>query len=235
MSLFQHPQLDDLLFSLIDLRTMISLRKVNRYYWLRIRKSRYYRVVLSYLRNNKSLTSTFLEQCAVGDLSLLQWIYYHTYRKSLWRKPRPIRLHAKCGMAFRIACVHGYLEIAQWLYSRDTEFNIMQGFIGACLEGRIKIMEWLITLPEYKETQCIHDLFFILCVVGRLASVQWLYHKINLPDEEIRMAIRGACTYKQLLVVEWFYYELKYIDPGLYTNDALHHLAAKRMMGQLKM
>lgn len=211
MSLFLHPQLDEYLLPFLDLEILISLLHVNRYYWNLIRKTKYFRIILFYVKNKRNLTKTFVNECGHGTLETVRWIYdQHRMSRGIFsKKQKRIKIDKE---AFLDACKYGKLEIAQYLFDKKRQLgdliNLKKGYAEvinvdgilltttriitpiwiSLLRGHLDLATWLyernMESPDPWDLDS-HDgeLYFRICRQGDLRKVKWLFdRKIPRPD-----------------------------------------------------
>lgn len=243
MSLFQHPQLDHHLFSFLDLESLISLRKVNSYYWITIRNTKYFRIILYYLRNERNITKTFIGECEDGTLETVQWIYDHHYVLTgyLFKRKEKIDLHAEHDQAFHNTCKHGKIEIAKYLLHRaiqlKTPIRLHYHYIDytyvcycpwrtALANNQLPMAIWLYHKGVRSKEACFmegHE-YYITCEKGYFEEVKWLF-SLSIPSEEIcSTAFQLACIHGHLEIAQYIY------NLGIIPNLKL---AIKRMIGNV--
>lgn len=226
MSIFHHPQLDEYFFQFTDLKSLISLLQVNRYYRDLIR------IILFYLRQERSLTKIFVNECGHGTLETVQWVYDRHYEITIipfkWRAK--INLHANKDQALRRACEHGKLEIVQYLLNKGEESgkpfsldhdwmvwsDVANTFIRptpfriSLLYGHFDLALWLHHRkmevdPSFDLTQYHREAYILICRQGRLRDVQWLFD-LKIPPSELSMiCFNQACYFGYLDIARYLY------------------------------
>jgi hypothetical protein len=138
---------------------------------------------------DEKLQEQFTTACTSGNLEEAKQIYAN--------HSKYIDIHDYTDYPFCYCCEHGYLHIAQWLYSIDpghinniiSSDEITRSFINSCKNGHLEVAQWLyylmwmcsqgteksITNKNIKEK--IEDAFVMSCVSGsgNLTVPKWLY------------------------------------------------------------
>ncbi len=95
-----------------------------------------------------------------------------------------------------------YLNIVQWLYSIEDElYDIDQGFLHACINGNLDIIEWLLPMINHG----ILDIAFSnASTSGRFEVVRRLY-QIDNPHYSYEHYFSCACINGSLEIAQWLY------------------------------
>lgn len=158
--------------------------------------------------------SRFLGVCRTGILALAQSEY-----KTLKYPIDPLIIKK----AFELACTDGNLELAQWLYGLNPDFEIPsndeeQLFRHSC--RHLYIVKWLYEMkPTIDISIREEEAFRNACYNGKLELAQWLYHvKPTIHVSALNdFAFEKACYNKHLHVAQWLYH----IKPTIHVSDAV--------------
>ena len=86
-------------------------------------------------------------------------------------------INNECG--FQYACIHGHLEICQWIYlinpTIDISYRHEYVFRTACYNGHLEVCQWLLKVcPTINISAYNEDSFCVACENGRIKVAQWL-------------------------------------------------------------
>lgn len=228
MSLFLHPQLDDYLFSFLDLESLISLAQVNSYYWRILRRSKYFRIMIFYLQHQRDITQTFINECDYGTVETVRWIYDRHYLLTgyFFKQKERIDIHADHDRAFLNACGEGKLEIAQYLLEKGRQLNNPIKFhyryfhygkieeyycpLRKALSHRhFEMAVWLYQKSiESGDPYDLEeaDVYTLVCEEGYTRELQWLFSlKIPSPETCVQ-AFQSACVNGHLEMAQYIYH-----------------------------
>jgi len=127
-------------------------------------------------------------------------------------------LHVKNedNKAFRIACLHGHLEVLKWLVDKfgltvmDVRCNENWAFRIACLHGHLEVAKWLVdkfrlTIEDVRSLD--NYAFRLACSHGHLEVAKWLVDIFGLTIDDVRCldheAFRYACQYGHLNILHY--------------------------------
>jgi hypothetical protein len=104
--------------------------------------------------------------------------------------------------------LHGYLEIAKWLYGLEDKPNIHaeddKAFRYVCYNGHLETAKWLYSLGDIDININDEEAFRDACYNGHLETAKWLYSlgdiDININDDE---AFSFACYNDNVEVAQW--------------------------------
>ena len=125
-------------------------------------------------------------------------------------------------------------------YNKLNQEELNKQFINACYEGRLEVVQYLLTSPELSEHANIHaedDLGFInACDLGHLDVVKYLltspelteHADIHAKDDE---GFRWACRYGRLEVVKCLIIDMN-IDKTTHIEDYLNENKDKKYVQQ---
>lgn len=117
------------------------------------------------------------------------------------------------GFPFKVACAHGQLDVAKWIYSKIPEMDVSidaeDPFRYACREGHLHIAKWLYEInPHIDASACFYRPFKNACNNGHLDVAKWLYYtfpeiknELNRTPSFIRNELYGAETFPD--VMDW--------------------------------
>lgn len=133
---------------------------------------------------------------------------------------------------FRIACGHGHLAVAQWLYDKDMMTITLEYFKVMCDEGHVHMLPWILEQMDAKPNY--PDIVRAAVYHDRLGVIQWLvtYKLWELPLNPrptlVRCSLDGALRVMQWLVKE---YQLDGIPDDVFWNACIYgHLAMARWL-----
>ena len=94
------------------------------------------------------------------------------------------------GFPFIVACAHGHLDIAKFLYeiipNLDVSMDCEDPLRYACREGHLHIIKWLFEKnPGLNISACFYKPFTNACENGHLEIAKWIYSKFPLIREEL--------------------------------------------------
>ncbi len=92
-----------------------------------------------------------------------------------------INISADNEYAFRMACMYGHLNIAQWLLKIKPDINISAGnecaFRWACEDGHLKVAQWLLKIKPNIKISSYSDFAFRHAIISQNSDIaQWLIH-----------------------------------------------------------
>ena len=137
--------LDELIFSFIDLPEFVSLMNINKNYYQKIKNKAL--IVqwnkIKYVNKYDDYNYIFKIACKFG---------YMQYAKSLSKRYN-IHINNYDRNVFDLACSRGYLDIAKWLldqYSSQIDIHTHNDFVFryVCENGKLEVAKWLIDLGE---------------------------------------------------------------------------------------
>lgn len=185
----------------LQIHDMAKLRLINRYFKQIVELNHFYKTILNF-SGKKFLKSSGISYCVneeikKGNMNILLY-FINNYKVS----------SSSSNAFFISSCEYGHLEIAQWLYSIDSNINIYAyeyAFISCCGRGQLGTAQWLYSLGSINIRILDEFAFRISCCRGYLDIAQWLYSldnniDINSKDYE---SFRLSCVNKHLSVVEW--------------------------------
>ncbi len=150
----------------------------------------------------------FTAACENGQMPIILWLannYPYVINNSTTMKYAP----------FIVACMNGYLNVAQWLFMHMAHGNrnnnmpltiATQAFNESCSYGQLHVAQWLLTMKpqiDLKNEACYA--FRMACTGGHLRTAQWLLSvepSINISIIS-NWAFRGACSNGHLEVAQW--------------------------------
>ena len=111
----------------------------------------------------------FIHACEKGDLELAQQLFYNNN----------INISTNNEEAFRYACYHGHLQVAQGLLYVKPNINISadneQTFRDVCYFGHLQVAQWLLSVkPDINISAKDDYAFHWACYYGHLQVAQWL-------------------------------------------------------------
>jgi len=125
-------------------------------------------------RSVRLYDDSFFEICSVGNFNMIKWL------NSICKLDGLNNNTVFMGLAY--ACKSDNLELCKWLYSQMTKVgpvdvkkqdNIL--FRRACMNGRIEIAKWLLTIDTNIEVSSNnHEAFITACNKGLIETVRWL-------------------------------------------------------------
>ncbi len=226
-------------------------------------------------------TSKFLIGAArEGDLEVLETIVAHrlfqfvspsdicraferavsNQRIEILQRLLPFTTETMVAGGFRLACKHGFLEVAQILAERDelTKDEFSRGFIAACMEGRSNIYTAFFNHPKLKWnsaklmlfTACDSDAFTIAallatldtikpfigsgfvraCCNGSLRVVEYFQQCGFIPLHELRQGFYMSCVYKKMIVARSIFSHVNIPEMSYITRSH----SPNRVIAQLK-
>lgn len=155
----------------------------------------------------------FLRYCIFGDSDKL--IEYYDINKN------QINISYNNEEAFIWTCAKGFINIAKWLLSKNSNLNISasndQAFRSACASGCIDVLKWLIQLkPDIDISVFEERAFTNSCFSGKLEIVKWLLElKPTIDITAVNhYGICVASQYKHYSIISYLseLYSLKGID-----------------------
>jgi len=109
------------------------------------------------------------------------------------------------------ACKKGNIEQCEKIYNKyKLDIHAENDFVfrNACLEGNLKIIQWVLTFGEKPDIHANDDeIFRNACDKRRLDIAKWLYGlkdkpNIHINDEEV---FRNACKNSNIDIAKWLY------------------------------
>ena len=119
--------------------------------------------------------------------------------------------------AFRIACTHGKLRVAQWLYqikpTIDISINHEHAFWSACCNGHLDIAQWLYQIKPNIDISANNDkAFYTACVNGHLLVAQWLYQiKPDISIYTFQRTFSATSHFNYDVITQWLLLKCPYI------------------------
>ncbi len=143
----------------------------------------------------------FYDICATGNVETAQWFI---------NIPCP---DINMDLAFRIACIHNNLKIAQLIYNIYPTVDISRNdddiFRTSCTNGFLELAQWIFSIkPDIINNISLLDdwLFRETCIRGKLNVLKWLL--LIKPDIDIsakdNYAFREICKDNQIQIAQWF-------------------------------
>ena len=179
------PDIDKYIISLSDLRSLVNLLSVNKFFHRIIS----IKPIIHQWKHINSIESgainnIFLKTCKMGFLEYANYLV----------NEHNIDIHAENNYAFRQSCLKGHLKLAQWLiqlgesddYTKiDIHAENNYAFRQSCLKGHLKLAQWLVELGEsngYTKID-IHAennyAFRQSCLIRHYELAQWLVQLSN--------------------------------------------------------
>lgn len=104
--------------------------------------------------------------------------------------------------AFIQACIHGNLEVVQWVDTFSNSFflyDYQSGLEHACLHGNTEIAKWIMSTHSVNQVDI--TLFDRVCKNGHLNTAKWLTTKFDYSYPE--NAFINSCEKGHTAVVQW--------------------------------
>jgi hypothetical protein len=123
-----------------------------------------------------------------------------------------------------IACTHGHLEMAQWLFSQISPASIGKYlpkiFYTTGIRGHQAMVQWLLEVEPSLVTQ-LDDVFSSVCSKNHEMAT-WIYS--NYPTVNVSAnnehAFRIACWYGKLEIAQWLYSIRPTLDVSALKEEA---------------
>jgi len=116
---------------------------------------------------------------------------------------------------FKYACVHGYLEMAQWLYGLNQicihEHNLHEIYLEVCQNGQLEVLKWLMPFINKMNVTDDDSAYDIACTYGHIKVIEYLreikYNVLDDPDvcHYYTYGIRRDARFGNLATLKWFY------------------------------
>ena len=161
--IFPIPEIEDIICAYIDdIKDLVSIAKVNHYYYSRITKLGIY----TELRNFSQKTTLpqvdiIGKACQYGSLYVVQYFA----KRSIY----------DLNICLSIACLAGHIDIAKWLHTQNTKIDSkLYEFSTYCAKGHLNIISWLYDdINMYNKCDIA---FREACSNDRLDVAIWLYN-----------------------------------------------------------
>ena len=137
-----------------------------------------------------------------------------------------INVHDRNEEAFLLACQHGHLAVAQWLYKLKPDLDISiedeWAFCCACENGHLAVAQWLLEVKPDIDICC--SIWTNRCTSIEYITDTWTdNHWSDLNNDT---AFNKACQNGHIAVVKW----LLQIKPDLdFWNTKKHCATARRI------
>jgi hypothetical protein len=149
--------------------------------------------------------------CVNNNREMVQWMVTRL------KMPSDLFADDECDLsAFRTACAHGSLEIAQWvadyfhLHWRQVRAHNDAALRAACTNGHLAVAEWLVDTFAYARDTIRGNqncLFRLACAHGQREVAQWLTRRFQLDVADVNdcagSALRRACAGAHVATVRW--------------------------------
>lgn len=220
MSLFNHPQLDDYLFSFLDIQSIRQLSQVNSHYHRMIAQSIYGHALTKYNQRKGNVEEVYIVMGLEGHVALLQWI---DQTSSLTSPSEFLMISVRGYLIYpELATLHDIVWImVSWIVSEEKHFRILtylepfiykkilhwdEIFLGLCRGVNLTATQYFYSQYSsqidlyYKNNSPLRDAL----VEGHLGTAEWLYHldrekKYSLNSFEIEM----LCYRGRLNCLKW--------------------------------
>ena len=115
--------------------------------------------------------------------------------------------HSKDKINFINVCRSGYLNLAKFLYTMDTNICAKNesAFRWSCHHGHIEIAKWLYSLGDvniHVENECS---FRLSCLSGHIEVAKWLYELGVDVHAKNECAFRWSCQNGHIEIAKWLY------------------------------
>lgn len=166
-----------------------------------------------------SYDKAFLDTCFYGQAKIAIWLHridsmepailLKGFKKSCKNKQVEcaLDLYDACWSnmpsklterAFRIACSHGYMELALRIYNMNTigDHALDEGFVGSCKNGHIECAQAIYALRDDIHNivyNIIAKAFCLACSNGHIDIVIWLHDTNELRDDIVNQGFVDSC------------------------------------------